>query len=50
MLNLSNIEQLINIEESIAAGNYRDIFTKEMAPSDNNITMEPWSYLVLEKL
>lgn len=51
VLNLSGVQQLINIEESIAAGNYRNVFTKkEMAPSAENMLMEPWSYLVLEKL
>ncbi len=51
VLNLSNIEQLISIEEPIATGNYRDVFTKkEKAPSADNMLMEPWSYLVLEKV
>lgn len=51
ILNLSNEQQWINIDESVAPGNYRNVFTlKEEAPSINELLMEPWSYLVLEKI
>lgn len=51
ILNLSSEQQWINIAEAVAKGNYRNVFTqKEEAPSLKDLMMEPWSYLVLEKI
>lgn len=51
ILNLSKEQQWINIDESVAPGKYRNLFTlKEEAPSINELLMEPWSYLILEKI
>lgn len=51
ILNLSSEQQWISISEPVAPGNYRNVFTqKEEAPSLNELMMEPWSYLVLEKI
>lgn len=50
-LNFSAEEQWVSVDESIAPGNYRNVFTKkEEAPSKTNLMMEPWSYLVLERI
>ncbi|MBL7698409.1 MAG: 1,4-alpha-glucan branching protein [Chitinophagaceae bacterium] len=52
IINLSDTSHEIVLEESLISGTYSDIFTskKHEAPSLKNLMMEPWSYLVLEKL
>jgi alpha-amylase len=52
ILNFSGVQQKAHIENSLVNGTYRDLFTdtNKEAPSIQNILMEPWSYLVLEKL
>ena len=51
-LNFSNEKQSAHIEDEKIKGAYRDVLTNENkeAPSILDISMEPWSYLVLEKL
>ena len=52
VINLSDGTHLTSIEEILINGFYQDAFTdiKYEAPSLKNLMMEPWSYLVLEKL
>jgi hypothetical protein len=53
ILNMSNTVQYAHINEGLVTGIYRDVFNGEKteAPSINNhLLMEPWSFLVLEKL
>src|SRR3546814_1561791 len=52
VLNLSNTQQIAHIEDSAIPGIYKDVFSgiiKE-APPVKKLLMEPWSYLVLEKI
>lgn len=51
VLNFSDHQQSLQLEDGIVTGMYRDIFTnvKKEAPSIRNLSMEPWSYLVMEK-
>lgn len=52
VLNLSHHQQSLELEETVVSGVYRDVFTgmKKEAPSIKKLLMEPWSYLVLEKI
>jgi len=52
VLNFSGEQQTAHIEEPLVHGIYRDVFTGENkeAPPIQNVLMEPWSYLVLEKM
>lgn len=51
LINLSDASHEVSVEESMVSGIYADAFThkKYEAPS-LNLMMEPWSFLVLEKL
>lgn len=52
IINLSDNQQTFRLEETVVSGMYRDVFTglKQEAPSIRNLLMEPWSFLILEKL
>ena len=52
VLNLSGVQQTAHIEDELVTGTYRDVFTNlnREAPSIQNVLMEPWSYLVMEKM
>jgi alpha-amylase len=51
LINLSNAQQKVHLEDDMLNGDYEDLFTgeKKEAPSIKDILMEPWSYLILEK-
>nr|MBA4168390.1 alpha-glucosidase C-terminal domain-containing protein [Chitinophagaceae bacterium] len=51
-LNFSGEQQSAHIEHEQVTGAYRDVLTNinKEAPSIQNISMKPWSYLVLEKI
>lgn len=51
VLNLSDNQHSLQLEDSIISGVYRNVFSgqKQEAPSIKNLLMEPWSYLVLSK-
>jgi glycosidase len=52
ILNLSDAKQPVGFDDTVPPGIFRDVFAgqKYEAPSLKNLTMEPWSYLVLEKM
>jgi glycosidase len=52
VLNLGPHQQKVRLSDALLSGNYREVFTDKNyeAPSINNIMMEPWSYLVFEKI
>ncbi len=50
VFNFSDEQHDAHIEDERAAGDYRDLFTKENKKAPSVFAMEPWSYLVLEKL
>ena len=45
-------QQDVHFEESLVSGMYKEVFTGKNyeAPSISKLLMEPWSYLVFEKL
>lgn len=51
LINLSNKVQSAAIDSPLIDGSYKNVFTgeKQRAPSIANVSMEPWSYLVMEK-
>jgi glycosidase len=51
-INLSEVVQSIQLDNPLVSGMYKDVFTglKHEAPLTTNLSMEPWSYLILEKL
>jgi glycosidase len=52
VLNIGPHQQKVQLSDAPVTGNYREVFTNRNyeAPSINNIMMEPWSYLVFEKI
>ena len=52
VLNLCPHQQDVHFEESLVSGMYKEVFTGKNyeAPSISKLLMEPWSYLVFEKL
>jgi glycosidase len=52
VLNLGANQQKVQFSDAAVSGRYREVFTAKNyeAPSINNIMMEPWSYLVFEKI
>ncbi|MEO8584354.1 MAG: alpha amylase C-terminal domain-containing protein, partial [Flavitalea sp.] len=52
LINLSGAVQITSINNDLVSGDYKDVFdgTIKEAPSLMNFTMEPWSYLVLDKV
>jgi glycosidase len=52
VLNLGAHQQQLQFSDAGISGSYREVFTGKNyeAPSINNIMMEPWSYLVFEKV
>lgn len=52
LINMSETRQKVEVDETIVSGMYAEAFTgqKYEAPSLKNLMMEPWSYLVLEKI
>jgi glycosidase len=52
LLNMGPHQQKPELSEAAVFGSYREVFTAKNyeAPSINNIMMEPWSYLVFEKI
>ena len=52
VLNLSNAQQVAHIEDAAIPGIYKDVFSglKQESPLVKKIQMEPWSYLVFEKI
>ena len=52
LINLSESIQKIQLDDAMVNGMYTEVFTghKHEAPSIKNLTMEPWSFFVLEKL
>jgi glycosidase len=52
VLNIGPHQQKVQLSDAPVTGNYREVFTNKNyeAPSINNIMMEPWSYLVFEKI
>jgi alpha-amylase len=52
LINFSEIPQQAYVEDGISSGFYREIFTglKQEAPSIKSLSIEPWHYLVFEKL
>lgn len=52
LINLNDTIQKIQLEEGLINGMYEDVFSgqKHEAPSIKNLTMEPWSFFVLDKL
>ena len=51
LLNFSNAPQHLLADTQYLSGTYRDIFTEAITdmPSSNHFTIDPWSFLVLEK-